>query len=105
RAAAGREAYEEAGVSIDPADLGPLTVMHRRRPGGPIEQRVDFFWIARRWTGEPVNREPKKSAAMRWFELHALPEACVPHERRVLECLRDGTDVPAILTDGFSSRG
>lgn len=101
RAAAAREAYEEAGVRIEPVDLEPLTALHRTKPGaGPTEQRVDFFWTVRRWSGEPAIREPAKNAAMDWFALDALPEPCVPHEKRILDALAHGSAVPPILTDG-----
>lgn len=97
-AAAVREAAEESGVIIDPDDLEPLTTLHRFIPTGPrIEQRCDWFFRARRWTGEPVRLEPHRSADMRWFALDALPEPVVPHELTVLEYLAAGTAPPAIL--------
>lgn len=97
RAAAVREAREESGVQIAPADLTPLTTLHRIIPGaGQVEQRVDFFWTARRWTGEPRITEPAKTADLGWFGLAALPDLVVPHERTVLDALRAGP-VPAIL--------
>ncbi len=105
-----REAREEGGVEVDPADLEPLVTLHRYESGGPeIEQRVDVFFAARRWAGEPVVREPHRTAAMGWFPLDDLPDPVVPHERRVLEGLRAG-DLPAVLVhrmdpDGERYRG
>nr|WP_165350564.1 NUDIX domain-containing protein [Xylanimonas protaetiae] len=99
--AAVREAREELGVTIDPADLSPLTVMHRGQPGGPaLDQRVDMFFAARRWSGEPRTEEVTKSADLRWFPLDALPEPVVPHELRVLQALAAG-DVPRLMVHGF----
>jgi 8-oxo-dGTP pyrophosphatase MutT (NUDIX family) len=96
--AAVREAEEEGGVVIDPADLVPLTTLHRVEVGGPqVEQRADFFFACDRWSGEPFAQEPDKCAEMRWFPLDALPDAVVPHERLVLDGLRDGS-LPAILS-------
>jgi 8-oxo-dGTP diphosphatase len=105
-ATAVREAHEELGVTVDPADLEPLTAMHRGLPGGPaLEQRVDFFFTATRWKGTPAIQEPGKAADLAWFGLVALPEPVVPHERVVLRALHDagrhGSRVPPILTDGF----
>jgi 8-oxo-dGTP diphosphatase len=98
RAAAAREALEEAGVRIDEADLEPLTTLHRITPGaGQVEQRVDFFWTAHRWTGTPRITEPGKNAAMDWFPLTALPDPVVPHERTVLTGLSAAAPLPAIL--------
>lgn len=95
--AAVREAYEEGGVTIRPRDLQPLTTLHRFEAGGPqVEQRADFFFACDRWAGEPSVQEPDKCADMQWFALDALPDV-VPHERVVLEGMRDGT-LPAIVS-------
>jgi len=100
-AAARREAAEELGVEIAPADLVPLTAMHRTHGNGrPIDERVDFFFECRRWSGEPRRVETAKSADLRWFALDALPEPVVPHERFVLDALRAG-ELPPIVTFGF----
>lgn len=59
--AAVRETREELGVVVDPADLEPMCVLHRTASSGaPIDERVDFFFAARRWTGEPTTLEPAK---------------------------------------------
>lgn len=98
-AAAVREAGEEIGVV--PTDLVPLTTMHRTHANGQaIDERVDFFFTTRTWTGEPRLRETAKAADLRWCPLDDLPEPVVPHERFVLEHLRAGT-TPAITTYGF----
>ncbi|MGW8565773.1 NUDIX hydrolase [Isoptericola sp. NPDC055881] len=104
--AAVREAREELGVVVEAADLVPVTAMHRGQPGGPaLEQRVDFFFSATRWTGGPAIREPAKAGDLRWFPFVALPERVVPHELVVLRALHDegrhGTRVPPILSAGF----
>lgn len=100
-AAAVREVDEELGVQIREADLEPLTVMHRTaRNGEPIDERVDFFFAVRAWRGEPVRREPHKSADLRWFDVGALPEPVVPHELVVLDRIRTGR-VPAVTVVGF----
>ena len=100
-AAAVREAAEELGIDIDPADLVPLCAMHRTvAPHGPIDERVDFFFECRGWTGEPRTQEADKSADLRWFDLARLPDPVVPHELQVLTGLRDG-DLRPIATFGF----
>ncbi|MEV7972622.1 NUDIX domain-containing protein [Cellulomonas sp. NPDC089187] len=89
--AAIREAREEAGIIVDPADLEPLTALHRFQPGGPqVEQRIDLFFLTRRFTGEPARREPEKAAAMDWFDLDDLPTPLVPHEAAVIAAWRAG---------------
>ncbi|MDO8106829.1 NUDIX domain-containing protein [Isoptericola sp. b441] len=95
--AAVREAAEEAGVTVTVEDLEPLTTVHRFEVDGPpIEQRVDFFFAAHTWSGEPGVREPHRTADMRWFSLDELPEPVVPHELEVLRALATGK-VPAVL--------
>jgi 8-oxo-dGTP pyrophosphatase MutT (NUDIX family) len=99
--AAAREAAEELGVALDPADLVPLCAVHRTAGRTePGNERVDFFFECRRWSGEPRRREADKAAELRWFDLAALPDPVVPHELRVLEGLRSG-DLPPLLVHGF----
>ena len=100
--AAVREAREEVGVRIAPADLVPLCAMHRTHANGrPVDERADFFFTCSRFDGEPRRLEEHKSADLRWFELDTLPDPVVPHERRVLELLAAG-QVPAVLVHGFA---
>ncbi|MFD1528511.1 NUDIX domain-containing protein [Pseudonocardia aurantiaca] len=100
-AAACREAAEEIGVEITPADLEPLTVMHRTHGNHqPIDERVDFFFGCRSWSGEPRLMEAAKAADVRWFPLHDLPDPMVPHENYVMDGVRTGT-LPPITAWGF----
>lgn len=100
--AAAREAREELGIEIDPADLRPLVTLQRTEPGNPdpVEQRADFILTARRWLGEPTVQEPDKCVELRWCPLDDLPAPLVPHEAHVLALLRGG-DVPAFVSLGF----
>jgi 8-oxo-dGTP diphosphatase len=95
--AARREAREEIGV--DGLELEFLTSMQRTRHADPIDERIDFFFSARVWTGEPRIVEPDKSAALEWFALDRLPDPVVPHERVVLDGL--GTELESYTTFGF----
>lgn len=97
--AARREAAEEIGVRD--LDLEFVTSMQRTRNAEPIDERIDFFFTARRWTGEPTILEPRKCAELRWYPLAALPQPVVPHELLVLSGLRTG-DLPALTDFGFS---
>jgi 8-oxo-dGTP diphosphatase len=100
-AAACREAAEELGVVVSPDALAPLTVMHRTQSNhSPIDERIDFFFTVRRWSGRAVGREPGKIADLGWFPLDDLPEPVVPHEKVVLDGLLRG-DLPAVVAHGF----
>lgn len=87
RAAMIREAQEEAGITIDQADIAVVGVMHRRSD----DERIDFFLAASRWAGEIRNREPHKCDQLAWFPLDDLPSNVIPYVRRALENYRSGT--------------
>ncbi|RYB92460.1 NUDIX domain-containing protein [Nocardioides glacieisoli] len=94
--AARREALEELGVTDVSLDLE--FTMQRTQHGEPIDERVDWFFTARSWTGTPRVVEPDKAAAIEWFPLSALPEPMVPHEACALAHLSSGA---VYLTFGF----
>jgi 8-oxo-dGTP diphosphatase len=100
--AARREAREE----IDVGDLALefVTSMQRTRGGEPIDERVDFFFTARSWSGTPRIVEPAKCGALEWYPLSALPEPVVPHELEVLRGIVEG-DLEPYTTFGFSELG
>ena len=64
--------------------------MQRSQFGAAVEERVDFFFTARSWTGEPRIVEPDKAGALGWFGLDALPEPMVPHEAHAIAHLGSG---------------
>lgn len=94
--AARREAAEELG--LDDVDLRFELTMQRTQSGEPIDERVDFFFTARSWSGEPRVVEPEKCAGLQWFPLAALPDPVVPHEALALAALGTGE---RYLTFGF----
>jgi 8-oxo-dGTP pyrophosphatase MutT (NUDIX family) len=97
-----REAREE--IDVGDLTLTFVTAMQRTRGGEPIDERVDFFFTARSWSGTPRIVEPVKCAALEWFPLSALPDPVVPHELEVLRGIIDG-DIPSYTTFGFPSSG
>ena len=100
--AARREAREE----IDVADLALefVTAMQRTRSGEPIDERIDFFFTARSWSGSPRIVEAAKCAALDWFPLSTLPQPVVPHELEVLHGIIGG-EIASYTTFGFPSTG
>jgi len=81
KAAAVREAREEAGIDIAPEDLDVVGVMHRRSD----DERVDFFCVATLWAGQVANREPHRCDQLAWFDVEALPGNIIPYVRRALD--------------------
>jgi 8-oxo-dGTP diphosphatase len=100
--AAQREALEE--IAVADLDLRFVTTMQRTRSGEPIDERVDFFFTARSWTGDPRIVEPEKCAELRWCLLDDLPHPVVPHELAVLDAIRAGRTTP-YSTFGFPPAG
>ena len=96
--AARREAAEELGVTD--VDLEFAFTMQRTQLAEAIDERVDWFFTARTWAGEPRVVEPEKAAEIRWCPLDRLPEPMVPHEAHALAHLF--TDA-AYLTFGWTS--
>jgi len=83
-----REAREEIGVEIDSADLELVHVMHRRQSEPTNERRINFFFTAKRWKGEPKIMEPDKCDDLQWFELDRLPDNTIPYIKQAIGCLR-----------------
>lgn len=100
-AAAEREAHEELGIAIDADHLALMATLHRTCAlPDPIEERIDLFFTASRWAGEPHIAEPDKAAELLWWPLSSLPAKLVPHEAQALTALRE-RHTPAVLTRGF----
>jgi 8-oxo-dGTP diphosphatase len=81
-----REAYEEAGIELTPEDVEVVGVMHRKSN----DERVDWFLAARTWSGEVVNREPKKCDRLAWYDIESLPPNVIPYVRRAIDNYRQG---------------
>ncbi|NYI07797.1 NUDIX hydrolase [Allostreptomyces psammosilenae] len=95
---AARELAEETGVVVDPDDLTLAHVVHHHQGGGAAD-RIGFFFQATRWSGEPVNREPDKCLALRWFPADALPEELIPYPAVGLTAVLKAS--PGLTTHGW----
>lgn len=83
--AALRESLEETGVRIDRNSLVPVTVMHLTDGGFDAnEQRVNWYFVCRTWTGIPRVMEPEKCAELSWFPISDLPNDLIPDEKFAL---------------------
>lgn len=58
--------------------------------GSGAEPRLGLFFEARRWTGEPTNREPDKCSAVGWFPLNALPDQLIDYPAAGINAYREG---------------
>lgn len=95
--AAHREALEELGITDLALDFA--FTMQRSQFGPAIEERVDFFFTARSWSGEARIVETAKATDLGWFALDDLPSPLVPHEAHALAHLTSGV---GYLTFGWA---
>ncbi|MEU5662095.1 NUDIX hydrolase [Streptomyces longwoodensis] len=84
-----REAWEEAGLVIDPADVELAHVVHVvDAPGSqPLMQLV---FRAHRWEGTPEVREPDKCLTWQWWPRHELPDRIVSYTRTAITAISEG---------------
>lgn len=83
-----REAREEIGVEVDVGDLELVHVMHRKQREPTEERRINLFFRAKKWEGEPKIMEPDKCDDLQWFELDRLPDNTIPYVRQAISCFR-----------------
>ncbi len=79
-----REAREEVGILVDGASLKAPTVLHRMAPEGH-RSNIDFFFVARSYSGEIRNAEPEKCDRLEFHPLQRLPENTIPYVRFGIE--------------------
>jgi mutator protein MutT len=77
-----REAKEETGIVLDAADLELIHTLNRKIPGN---ERVDFFFTAEKWQGEPQIMELDKCDDLAWFELDNLPKNIIPYIKQAID--------------------
>ncbi|CAL9651308.1 hypothetical protein SUDANB120_06634 (plasmid) [Streptomyces sp. enrichment culture] len=83
-----REAREEAGIVVDPADVRAAVTVHHRSPAGGA--RLGVFFEVRCWDGIPEVMEHRVCDAMEWFAFDRLPEPMVAYCRAGLDAYRAG---------------
>ena len=83
-----RESLEEAGVIVLPEDAQVAHVMHRKSDTDGSE-RVDVFFVVKKWSGEIINCEPGKCDELAWYGFDELPENMVPYIRAALGYIRN----------------
>ena len=82
-----REAKEEIGMDLFEEDLKLVHVMHRNyQIDHPEDERLDFYFIAKKWNGEIENCEPHKCSDLSWFSLEDAPNNVIPYIRQAVQC-------------------
>jgi len=73
-----REAREEAGITIEPADIKFVHLVQRLPKDDTQEEYLDIFYEAWVWQGEPSNNEPEKCSELVWCKVDDLPDTTIP---------------------------
>jgi mutator protein MutT len=76
-----REMREETGVILEKKDLQLAHVLHRKQDG----DRIDLFFVADKWTGQPTIAEPDKCDDIQWFPIKNLPNNTIPYIKQAAE--------------------
>jgi 8-oxo-dGTP diphosphatase len=88
RVSAAREVQEEVGVRVAPEKFRHVFTM-QRHCGDHI--RVDFFFEATDWEGEPYNAEPHVHSELAWFDEADLPyDKIMDYQAIVLQAIAAG---------------
>ncbi len=73
-----REAYEEAGIILNPEDLEVVNIMQ-------VREYFNIFLRAEKWSGDIINKELDKCDDLAWYDLNGLPKNIVPEIKFALE--------------------
>lgn len=79
-----REAKEEIGIDINISDLECVHVSYRLNKVDSAGDYVDFFFKAKKWSGELINAEPDKCDEIIWVPIDDLPKNTVSVVKEVL---------------------
>lgn len=81
-----REAREEIGIELSPAEIRVVHIMHRKTN----RLNVDVFFDCQSWRGVIQNLEPDKCAKLEFFPLNSLPSNVVDYNDMALRSVLKG---------------
>lgn len=84
-----REVFEETGLRVLPEGLRHVDTPYCKSSDGSETERVQFFFEASLYSGNPSNMEPNKCDDINWFDAEKLPQL-TSTLRHVLEQIRLG---------------
>ncbi|MFF7472453.1 NUDIX domain-containing protein [Streptomyces sp. NPDC008092] len=89
-----RELYEETGLTVKPESLKVAHIIHGAWGVEAPNGFLTVVFVAHEWTGEPVNREPRKHSKVCWVGGDTIPADFVETTASALRSyLAAGTDV------------
>lgn len=99
-----REAKEEIGIDLDSADLELVHISYRPKHD-ETGDRVDFFFRAKKWSGEVTNMEPNKCDDLKWVSYDEVPENMTLHVRKAIKNMNKGVFFDEIDLEQLKSHG
>lgn len=81
-----RETKEEIGIKLKAKHIAMVHTMNRKSDDS---ERLDFFYIAKKWDGVPEIKERNKCDDIRWFPLNALPHNIIPYVRQAIKNIQN----------------
>jgi ADP-ribose pyrophosphatase YjhB (NUDIX family) len=86
--AAIRKVKEEVGVVVDPKDMQLVHCLSSNE--SDVGATAGFYFVAKKWSGEPLNIEPKHNG-IEWFSINALPANIIDRNKQAVEAMIKGT--------------
>ena len=84
-----REAKEEVDITVLPEDM---KLVHVSNNLFSDPERIDFFFLCEKWTGELTINEPDKCDVIQWAYIDSLPEKITTTVRTALTQSRLGNN-------------
>ena len=76
-----RETKEEINIDIS-KELEVVQVMNRK---GTDQERIDYFFLAKKWNGIINNNEANKCSDINWFPINKLPNNTIPYVKYAIK--------------------
>ena len=79
-----RETKEEINIDVS-KDLRIVQVMNRK---GTDQERIDYFFLSEKWSGDINNNEPNKCSLIKWVDINKLPRNTIPYVKYAIKMYR-----------------
>jgi 8-oxo-dGTP pyrophosphatase MutT (NUDIX family) len=83
-----RESYEEAGIKVKKEDLEVVHICQRDSGSNIDNERIDVFFLVKKWSGEIKNKEPHKCSELSWHNIDCLPENTIDYIKEVINNIK-----------------
>lgn len=99
-----REAKEEIGINLSIHDCELVHVPYRPKHDN-TDNRVDFFFKTKKWSGDIKNLEPDKCDDLKWVSYKEIPITMMPHVRDAIESVQRGIFYKELGMDFLKKNG